>query len=89
MRKIKTTNPKGKPNNEWVVKTTPSSLVLTAAPTDDAVFTGVYITNGDKAFWVITCPCGERVTYPLNGLPKVDTLMPCGNPKHWAVRWKR
>lgn len=38
-------------------------------------------------FWRSTCPCGKTDTYPLNGLPEVDTLHSCGNPNHWVVRY--
>ena len=39
-------------------------------------------------FWRITCPCGVTVTYPLNGLPEVDTKHPCDNPDHWTVKYE-
>jgi hypothetical protein len=41
-----------------------------------------------KNFFRVACPCGIEVTYPINGLPEVDTLMPCGNPNHWAVKYE-
>jgi len=49
---------------------------------------GVYaMGEGIKEqFWRLECPCGRVVFYPLNGLPEVDTPMPCGNPNHWAVK---
>jgi hypothetical protein len=40
-----------------------------------------------ETFWTMKCPCGVLVTYPLNGLPLVDTPHPCGNPDHWTVRF--
>lgn len=40
-----------------------------------------------KNFWVLTCPCGISTIYAMNSLPEVDTLSPCGNPKHWLVRY--
>ena len=51
-------------------------------------YIGVYIAEGfrDK-FWQITCPCGDTVVYPLNGLPEVNTPMPCGDERHWAVKY--
>jgi len=39
-------------------------------------------------FWEIKCPCGIVVTYPLNELPTEDTMHPCKNPNHWAVKYK-
>ena len=53
-----------------------------------AGYYGMYFSyDGAKPYWKITCPCGRTVTYPINGLPEVDTPMPCGNPKHWAVKY--
>lgn len=40
-------------------------------------------------FWELTCPCGDIVHYPINGLPEIDTLMPCGKENHWAVKYKQ
>lgn len=39
------------------------------------------------SFFRFTCACGSYVAFPLNKIPEVDTPMPCGNPKHWAVRF--
>ena len=48
---------------------------------------GVYIVRpADQEFWKIKCPCGIEVTYPINELPLVDTLHPCGDHKHWTVK---
>lgn len=41
-----------------------------------------------EEFYKIICPCGITVTYPLNGIPEVDTLHPCGNPNHWSIKYK-
>lgn len=41
-----------------------------------------------EKFWRFSCPCGVRVSYPLNGLPEVDTRFPCSNPEHWVVKFK-
>ena len=41
-----------------------------------------------EEFVRFTCSCGSAVSYPLNGIPEVDTPMPCGNPRHWAVRFE-
>lgn len=41
----------------------------------------------DKSCWTIECPCKVQVVYPVNGLPEVDTLHPCGNPNHYTVRY--
>lgn len=38
-------------------------------------------------FCRIACPCGVEVVYPINGLPAVDTLHPCGKPNHWTVKF--
>lgn len=48
-------------------------------------YIGMYF-SGDAA-WRIECPCGVVATYPINKLPEVDTPHPCGNPKHWTVRF--
>ena len=51
-------------------------------------FYGIYfVGDTNKHFWEIECPCGEKVRYRINELPEVDTQMPCGNPKHWAVKY--
>jgi hypothetical protein len=52
---------------------------------------GIFFNGDDthKKFWRITCPCGIEVTYPINGLPEVDTPHPCGNPNHWSVKYKK
>ena len=42
--------------------------------------------DGIDNFWRFSCPCGVVATYPINGLPEVDTPHPCGNPKHWTVK---
>lgn len=37
----------------------------------------------------ISMPCNSVVTYKtLNEIPKQDTACPCGNPKHWLIRWR-
>ena len=41
-----------------------------------------------EKFWRFSCPCGVRVSYPLNGLPEVDTRFPCSNPEHWVIKFK-
>ena len=40
-------------------------------------------------FWEFTCPCGKKDTYPVNGLPEVDTLHSCGDPNHWIVKYRK
>ena len=40
-----------------------------------------------EKFWKFSCPCGVRVSYPLNGLPEVDTRFPCSNPEHWIIKF--
>lgn len=49
-------------------------------------FTG---SQAIEKFWELTCPCGVTDVYPLNGLPEVDTPHSCGNPKHWALKYKK
>ena len=41
----------------------------------------------ENEFWRIKCPCGVEVKYPVNGLPGIDTLHPCGNKDHWSVMY--
>ena len=41
-----------------------------------------------EKFWKFSCPCGVQVSYPLNGLPEVDTRFPCSNPEHWVIKFK-
>lgn len=51
-------------------------------------YIGVAISPRSAAdtFWKIRCPCGVEVSYPINGLPLIDTRHPCGNENHWSVR---
>ena len=46
------------------------------------------IETHKNTFWKLTCSCGVTVTYPLDGLPTVDTPHPCNNPNHWTVRYE-
>ena len=56
---------------------------------DISLYCGVYVERGSgKEFWRIECPCGVVQTYPVNKLPEVDTQHPCGNPKHWTVKYE-
>ena len=50
-------------------------------------YIGVCFMGKESAntFWRITCPCGVEVVYPVNQLPEIDTLHPCGKPNHWTV----
>ena len=37
----------------------------------------------------ITMPCGESVVYrSLEEIPSISTLCPCGNPKHWLIKYE-
>lgn len=64
-------------------------------PTEDSElvnsgkFIGIAFVGGDASsdFWRIKCPCGVEVSFPVNGIPTVDTLHPCGNPNHWSVQY--
>ena len=52
-------------------------------------YCGIRFSDGAASeFWRITCPCGVTATYPVNSLPEVDTPHPCGNPKHWTVKYE-
>ena len=53
-------------------------------------FIGVCFMGKESAntFWRITCPCGVEVVYPVNQLPEIDTLNPCGKPNHWTVKYE-
>ena len=48
---------------------------------------GFYIGRSLDKVWKIECPCGNIVEYPLNGLPEVDTPMPCGNKNQWVIKF--
>jgi len=55
----------------------------------DAMHVCILIKGDFKnKFWELTCPCQVSVVYPLNGLPEVDTLMPCGKDNHWAIKFE-
>lgn len=63
--------------------------VVNAEETKDRMpYIGIHF-QGDigHKFWMITCPCGITVDYPVNGLPEVDTPHPCGNEDHWVVKY--
>lgn len=49
-------------------------------------FIGVMLVGPQDDFWQLECPCGVKVTYPINGLPLTDTRFPCENENHWVVR---
>lgn len=49
-------------------------------------FIGVMLIGPQDNFWKFECPCGSKVTYPVNGLPLVDTRFPCQNENHWVVK---
>ena len=39
-------------------------------------------------FCTITMPCGNVVSYKtFEDIPRQDTPCPCGDPKHWLVRY--
>ena len=51
-------------------------------------WTGALITTEHpETFWMFTCPCDVTDSFPMNGLPEVDTPQSCGNPDHWAVKF--
>src|SRR3989304_2039284 len=55
----------------------------------NSTYIGVCFMGKESAntFWKITCLCGVEVVYPVNKLPEVDTLHPCGKPNHWTVKY--
>ena len=53
-----------------------------------ALYVGVLFQGDPDKFWSITCPCGFTVHYGVNKLPEVDTPHPCGDPKHWTVKYQ-
>ncbi len=57
------------------------------APIREHICLAFHGSAGKSKFWEFRCPCGVRVTYPVNQLPEVDTRMPCGDPTHWAVKY--
>lgn len=64
------------------------SFSLTVQPDD--TYVGMQFSFAKSLWpniWEITCPCGVTASYPLNGLPEVDTPHPCGQPNHWTVRF--
>jgi len=52
-------------------------------------FTGILFDgrSGIENFFKVKCPCGVEDTFPLNGIPEVDTPQSCGKPNHWAFRY--
>ena len=54
----------------------------------DYTYVGIQfsVDSLDRA-WLIICPCGVEAYYPINGLPTKDTPHPCGNPKHWTIKF--
>lgn len=58
--------------------------------TTDGKHIGISITGSTDAFWVLKCPCGSVVTYPINGLPDKDVRFPfpCRNNNHWAIKYE-
>jgi hypothetical protein len=56
----------------------------------DFGYIGFYFVGKEpvEKFWKFSCPCGVQVSYPLNGLPEVDTRFPCSNPEHWVIKFK-
>lgn len=54
-------------------------------------FIGLLVIDaeGVRNFFTVECPCGVKARYPLNGFPEVDTPHPCGNPKHWVVKYPK
>lgn len=59
-----------------------------ATPADE--FTGLRLIGKDAVdkFLRIHCPCGVVDTFPLNGVPTVNTPQSCGNPKHWSIKYE-
>lgn len=48
-----------------------------------------YGTGPKFHFIEITMPCDTRITYrTFNEIPKEDVPCPCGNPKHWIVKYE-
>ena len=44
--------------------------------------------NFDEPFIKLTMPCGKSLSYQnFEDIPQVDTPCPCGNPKHWLVKY--
>lgn len=41
-----------------------------------------------ETFWTFQCPCGVKVSYPLNEMPTETTKHPCEDPDHWTVKVK-
>lgn len=72
-------------NENWYVETDKSISISNYIGENICILISGDINN----FWTLTCPCGKTVSYPLNRLPEVDTLMPCGNPKHWVIKYKK
>lgn len=61
-------------------------------PQSSISWIGIKIVEGPereatKAFFKFECPCGAATSYPINGLPEVDTPMPCGNKDHWVIKF--
>ena len=54
----------------------------------DTVCGLMFVGDIKPKFYSITCPCGVTDSYPLNGLPEVDTPQSCGKPNHWFIMYK-
>lgn len=74
--------------NELFTAEFPSSQIRLASPKDlDYVGFQFIGHSGADNFFEVMCPCGVVAAYPLNKLPETNTPHPCGNPKHWTVRY--
>ena len=46
-------------------------------------------SHGDMMPVFVSMPCGELMeVYTWDSIPLVDTPCPCGNPRHWLVKWE-
>lgn len=65
------------------------------APRDSLIFNllkkAFEITDGDwtKPFVEINMPCGQKITYEKSSdIPWESVPCPCGNPKHWVIKYE-
>jgi len=65
-----------------------NSLTINIDPDTECIAIHFTDRKAIDRFWEITCLCGKKDTFPLNGFPEVDTPHSCGNPKHWVVKYE-
>ncbi len=49
----------------------------------------LFVMSPDDPFVIIVMGgCGTTFSYRVNEIPMHDVPCPCGDPKHWLVKWE-